>query len=140
MTDTCIALNVTMCGMNRSHLMFAPIAEIRTSNKLFIYWHPRRKDKMKLHAVNVVEGGIPTDKRKKVSVRIVLVQARDKEHAMEEAARGFASRDNFLAYSFFYRNEFEDGPIDWAFQTWERSDFDDVVMRTGSEILEEVEQ
>ena len=95
---------------------------------------------MKLHAVNVVEGGIPTDKRKKVSVRIVLVQARDKEHAMEEAARGFASRDNFLAYSFFYRNEFEDGPIDWAFQTWERSDFDDVVMRTVSEILEEVEQ
>ena len=73
---------------------------------------------MKLHAVNVVEGGIPTDKRKKVSVRIVLVQARDKEHALEEAAKGFASR-----------------PIDWAFQTWERYDFDDVVMRTGSEIL-----
>ena len=47
---------------------------------------------MKLHAVNVVEGGIPTDKRKKVSVRIVLVQARDKEHALEEAAKGFASR------------------------------------------------
>jgi hypothetical protein len=90
---------------------------------------------MKLHAVNVVEGGIPTDKRKKVSVRIVLVQARDKEHALEEAAKGFASRTNFLAYSFFYRNEFEDGPIDWAFQTWERYDFDDVVMRTGSEIL-----
>jgi len=95
---------------------------------------------MKLHAVNVVEGGIPTDKRKKVSVRVVLVQARDKEHALKEAARGFASRTDFSTYSFLYRNEFEDGPIDWAFQTWERSDLDDVVMRTGSEILEEVEQ
>jgi hypothetical protein len=126
--------------MNRNRLMFAHIAEIRTCNKLFINWHPQRRDKMKLHAVNVVEGGIPTDKRKKVSVRIVLVQARDKEHALEQAAKGFASRTNFLAYSFLYRNEFEDGPIDWAFQTWERSDFDDVVMRTGSEILEGVEQ
>jgi len=93
---------------------------------------------MKMHAVNVIVGGIPADKRKKVSVKIVLVQAHDKEHAMQRAAQGFFTHDNFADYSFIYRNEFDDtdGPITWNFQTWERTDFDGVEMLSGRDILE----
>ena len=93
---------------------------------------------MKMHAVNVIVGGIPTDKRKKVSVKIVLVQAHDKEHAMQRAAQGFFTHDNFADYACVYRNEFDDtdGPITWNFQTWERTDFDDVEMLSGRDILE----
>jgi hypothetical protein len=93
---------------------------------------------MQIHAVNVIVGGIPTDKRKKVNVKIVLVRAIDKGHALQKAALGFSTYSNFGDYAFIYRNEFDDtdGPIIWNFQTWERTDFDDVQLFTGSEILE----
>ena len=95
---------------------------------------------MQIHAVNVIVGGIPTDKRKKVHVKIVLVRAIDKGHALQKAAQGFSTHSNFDDYTFIYRNEFDDtdGPILWNFQTWERADFDDVQLLTGSEILERV--
>jgi predicted lactoylglutathione lyase len=95
---------------------------------------------MQIHAVNVIVGGIPTDKRKKVHVKIVLVRAIDKVHALQKAAQGFSTHSNFDDYTFIYRNEFDDtdGPILWNFQTWERADFDDVQLLTGSEILERV--
>jgi hypothetical protein len=95
---------------------------------------------MQIHAVNVIVGGIPTDKRKKVHVKIVLVRAIDKGHALQKAAQGFSTHSNFADYAFIYRNEFDDtdGPILWNFQTWERADFDDVQLLTGSEILERV--
>jgi len=95
---------------------------------------------MQIHAVNVIVGGIPSDKRKKVHVKIVLVRAIDKGHALQKAAQGFSTHSNFADYAFIYRNEFDDtdGPILWNFQTWERADFDDVQLLTGSEILERV--
>jgi len=95
---------------------------------------------MQIHAVNVIVGGIPSDKRKKVHVKIVLVQAIDRGHALQKAAQGFSTHSNFDDYTFIYRNEFDDtdGPILWNFQTWERADFDDVQLLTGSEILERV--
>ena len=95
---------------------------------------------MQIHAVNVIVGGIPSDKRKKVHVKIVLVRAIDKVHALQKAAQGFSTHSNFDDYTFIYRNEFDDtdGPILWNFQTWERADFDDVQLLTGSEILERV--
>jgi hypothetical protein len=96
---------------------------------------------MNMHAVNVIVGGIPTDKRKKVTVKIVLVLANDKDHALQVAARGFATYSNFADYAFIYRNEFDqaDGPIVWNFQTWERSDFDNLQLLAGAEILEGVQ-
>jgi hypothetical protein len=90
---------------------------------------------MKIHAVNVIVGGIPADKRKKISVTLVLVQARDKEHALQVAARGFSTHDNFADYSFMYRNEFDEGPITWTYQTWERFDMDGITPLSGEEIL-----
>jgi hypothetical protein len=95
---------------------------------------------MQIHAVNVIVGGIPSDKRKKVHVKIVLVRAIDKGHALQKADQGFSTHSNFADYAFIYRNEFDDtdGPILWNFQTWERADFDDVQLLTGSEILERV--
>lgn len=96
---------------------------------------------MKLHAVNVIVGGIPTDKRKKVSVQVVLVLADDRQHALQQAARGFSTYSNFAEYAFTYRNEFDltDGPLTWIFQTWERSDFDNIQLLAGAEILEGVQ-
>ena len=92
---------------------------------------------MQIHAVNVIVGGIPTDKRKKVHVKVVLVRAIDKGHALQKAAQGFSTHSNFDDYTFIYRNEFDDtdGPILWNFQTWERTDLDDVQLFSGSEIL-----
>ena len=92
---------------------------------------------MQIHAVNVIVGGIPTDKRKKVHGNIVLVRAIDKGHALQKAAQGFSTHSNFDDYTFIYRNEFDDtdGPILWNFQTWERTDLDDVQLFSGSEIL-----
>jgi hypothetical protein len=90
---------------------------------------------MKIHAVNMIVGGIPTDKRKKISVTLLLVQARDKDHALQVAAQGYVSHSNFAEYSFLYRNEFEDGPITWTYQTWERDDLDGIVPISGEQIL-----
>jgi len=90
---------------------------------------------MKIHAVNMIVGGIPTDKRKKISVAMLLVQARDEKHALEVAAQGYASYDDFAKRSFLYRNEFDGGPITWAYQTWERSDMDGITPLSGEEIL-----
>jgi len=90
---------------------------------------------MKIHAVNMIVGGIPTDKRKKINVTLLLVQAKDNLEALIVAAKGYASHSNFAEYSFLYRNEFEEGPITWAYQTWERSDLDDVILISGKELM-----
>jgi len=90
---------------------------------------------MKIHAINMIVGGIPTDKRKKINVTVLLVQARDKDHAYQVAAQGFAHYDDFAKHSFLYRNEFEEGPITWAYQTWERNDLDGIESYSGEEIL-----
>jgi hypothetical protein len=50
------------------------------------------------------------------------------------AAQGYASYDDFAKRSFLYRNEFEDGPITWAYQTWERDDLQFTPV-SGQEIL-----
>ena len=89
---------------------------------------------MKIHAVNMIVGGIPTDKRKKIHVTLLLVQARDEKHALQVAAQGYASYDDFAKRSFLYRNEFEDGPITWAYQSWERDDLQFTPV-SGQEIL-----
>ena len=96
---------------------------------------------MNIHVVNVVVGGIPADKRKKITVKMVLVLATDKQHALQEAAKGFSHWSNFDEFSFFYRNEFEreELPITWNFQTWDRNDFADVKLLTGAELLEGVQ-
>lgn len=90
---------------------------------------------MKIHAVNMIVGGIPTDKRKKIHVTLLLVQAINNLEALIVAAKGYASHSNFEEYSFVYRNEFEDGPITWTYQTWERSDLDNVMLISGKELM-----
>lgn len=80
---------------------------------------------MALHTVNVIDP-LPEDKRKKLNVRVMVVQADSEAEAVQRVADECASSAHYAKCRIQHRADHgRDAVLTWAYQTWERSDSPD---------------
>lgn len=78
---------------------------------------------MALHTVNVIDP-LHDDKRKKLNVRAVVVQADSEAEAMQRVADECASMGSYAKCRIVHRADHgRDAVLTWAYQTWERDQF-----------------